>query len=219
MRRASFSLRSLMVATGLIAVSFAAFGVVAGGILSAGVLAYSSVPSASRWAAVEIAATVAWLLGMALTASDVWNGSACFFLPTGFLLGVSWLLRIAAQSERPSRLTSAFTPASLLVAFALMATDLDFRLRLALSESALRAEASKARKGFHGHRGTSRQAGLFRASTVEERDGCVLWTTNVPGFWTTRGLAFVPGRSAPQWPEYRFEHVRGPWWRFTQNLD
>src|SRR3954447_17136712 len=66
-----FSIRSLMAATGLVAVPFAVLGVVPGGILSVSILTYSLVPLASRWTAAELSTTVAWLLGATLAVSNV----------------------------------------------------------------------------------------------------------------------------------------------------
>ena len=99
-------------------------------------------------------------------------------------------------------------------------TDLDFRLRLALSEPALRAEARQlprgVRKRYWPIRGAS---GLFKVYEVEEKDGCTLWNTGPTDYWGTEGLAYLPMGKIPKWAGYRFQHIQGPWWSFIEQQD
>lgn len=228
MRRYRWSVRTMLVATAVVAVCFASFGLFSGGILAVSLLLVVLDPHPFRWRTLERGVTVAWLLGVGLIASDVEVdsiGVACFFLPTGLLLSFTWLVRQAREYDkvqvRQDWAQLLLTPASCLLALVLLGTDLDFQLRLALSEPVLRAEARRIPRGFHDRWWPAQHSGLFNIYAVEERDGCVLWDTggNSLSFWTIEGLAYLPDRRPPLWAGYTFQHVRGPWWKFVQNLD
>src|SRR5262249_23255319 len=127
--RIRFSLRRLMVVTGLTAACFAALGVTAGGIISTSVLAFAFAPFSSLRASCEFSLTTAWLLGVAVLSSDVWTDGfeiVCFFIPTGLLLGLSWVLRSFEFFEKPrSRwdwFAWCFTPAAGLLSYGLLNT-------------------------------------------------------------------------------------------------
>ena len=192
-----FSLLSLMVTIGLIAVSFATLGVIPGSIVATAVLTYRLINSTSRWTAAEITATVAWLLGAALLLSNVaLDGiKVFFFFVAGGVLGLSWLLREYHRGAKSRSNTewgaTIFVPASGLLALVLAITDLDFDLRLAMSESALRADASLVSTG-RSNLGKSRWVGLFYVEHVEQQGKCTLWTTG-NDFIDSVGVAYCPG--------------------------
>lgn len=222
-----FSLKNLIALVGVVAICYAILDITAGSILSAFVFLIVINPHPFRWRTFEFAVTSAWLLGVIVIASEVSDnaiGFGCFFLPIGLSLAFSWLLRQASEAENPQYQRTwtelVFTPASCVLAFALWKTDLDFRLRLAVSEPALRAEARQLPRGFRkSYSPTRGAAGLFKVYEIEERDGCVLWDTGCNTVLISQGLAYVPFVKPPHWHRYRFQHVHGPWWIFTEKFD
>lgn len=220
----------MLAAISVIAVCFAFTGVSFGSVLSTFAFFILINPHPLRWSTFEFAAASAWLLGMVLIASNLsmaWEVFLC--LPTGGLLGFSWLLRQVVESDKSqSRQTwtdRAFVPLSFVLALILCTTDMDFRLRLFLSTPALCAEAQQLPRGYQrSYQSTPGSAGLFRVYEIKERDGCVFWKTGVVDWSTSEGLVYVPSGKLPQWPgntsdgfRYRFRHIQGPWWVYTKS--
>jgi hypothetical protein len=147
--RIKFKVCGLMVATAVMATLFAPFWVVTCVVIWAAIVIAALNPLSSQWRSWELAATVAWLLGAILAFSDVIvDGLAfMFFLVVGVVLSTSWALREANRESKPASLiewaTMLFVPTSMLLVVALAVTDLDLRLRLAVSESALRADVRR----------------------------------------------------------------------------
>jgi hypothetical protein len=130
------------------------------------------------------------------------------------LLFLSWPLRMCLRWERPRSLAGwsslLLLPTSVLIFLALIPTGIAQNLRFAASEPALRAFAREVPPGYR--KLEPLRVGLFWMESCEERDGCVLWTKSF--FYSGIGLAYIPRATPPAWAEYRFEHLRGPWWKF-----
>lgn len=174
------------------------------------------------WKDAESAAAAAWLLWAVPAFSDVFLHPHAFLalFATGSLLAATWFLRLRAEgfglARRPTLATLGFAPWALLLGLALLATDLDFRARLILSEPALRAYATDFTPGMRGsyHQALGR-VGLFPIRKAFERDGCVLLATGSFDR-VDYGLAYIPQGSPPRWAaHWNWRHVQGPWWRFV----
>jgi|GEM_PF-4364242 len=216
--RARTIVGNLAVACLVMVVCFAVFNAVFAGMLSIILLTVAVEPFRSRWDTWEVATTLAWLFGVIVMYTNVLVDGLVFlfFLSTGVLLGISWLFRDLIRATRPSKhdgVRFPLVPAALLLAWILFQTDVDLRVRLALSEPALRADLRRIRVGHkEDHRIFPRRVGLFWTDHVEENQGCVFWTTG--GFFMNyHGLAYIPG-DLPTKTSYDFRQIRGPWWAF-----
>ena len=187
MGRARFSLRTMLVATAVLAVGFAVFGVIISGLLSIVLLIIAIGPFSSRWQTWELAATIGWLLGALLAFSNAAVGGFTLFglYFVGFVLVSNWVLRVFDEwMMPPSKIewrSLFFVPIALLMVSILVKSDLDLRLRLALSEPALRAEVRQIGSGHNDtFNGRAHRVGLFWAVHVEENQGCIFWETGGP---------------------------------------
>ena len=177
-------------------------------------------PFSSRWRTREQAASVAWLLGATwcfFTNILADPSASLLFAATGLLLGISWLVRLGVMRARPrTGVEAVAAPAAALLGLLLLSADLDFRIRLSLSEPALLADARGAQPGsWRAHDPGGHRVGRFSVLYTEEQGGCVLWTTG--GFLLTQeGPAYYPGRTPPRLGgRYGFWHFWGPWWKFS----
>lgn len=217
MARFRLSLRSLMLVTAVVAVGFATLGVATGSVVSAAALVLAVNPRPVPWRTLELAATLAWLLAAVVVFSDVADDPVAvrFVALGGGALTLSWALRMTVSRKSPGRWAGCLlVPVSGLLAFALWASDWDFRLRLALSEPALRSEARAVRLAFPS--GPPHLCGLFWLNGAERQGSLVRWaSSSASPFPGDAGLALLP-RGSPPPKGYRLEHVAGPWWRFRR---
>lgn len=202
-----------------IGIFFALFNAVFAAMLSITLLIVVRAPFRSRWQTWEAATASAWLFGAVVMFSNVVVDGLVFlfYLVTSVLLGLSWtfreLHRLATSSSKIEWVPLGLVPLALLTGWILFVTDVDLHARLALSEPALRADVPRIGPGHEEQRiGFPRRLGLFWAHTIEERQGCVCWTTGGT-FMNYHGLAYIPG-AAPTNIGYDFQHLRGPWWAF-----
>src|SRR5437764_1038519 len=85
-------------------------------------------------------------------------------------------IRVSRAPIAASIVACLVVPVSGLLAFALWVSDWDFRLRLALSEPALRAEAGRVRFAFPG--GPPHLCGLFWVNGAERQGSFVYWPSS-----------------------------------------
>ncbi|RDI49999.1 hypothetical protein [Nocardia mexicana] len=161
--------------------------------------------------AVGICAAVLWVL--------VSDGSSAFLVLAVWALlaaGAAWLAAVLFCSwryrSRGWRLR-AVAPVVVCCTVVVGATGIPEKIGWAVSESALDRVAAECVRPDDG------RAGVYRIRTVEKhRDGCLLYTDG--GFINPVGFAHFPA-AAPALGRPRhegdigYEHLDGPWYRFT----
>jgi hypothetical protein len=174
----------------------------------------------SRWFTfVEIVLTVAawgWLVAALPFLSD----AACNtfvelgLLASGALIGLAWVVLTAL---RLSLLPGSFrwqwlsVPLAGILGFALLVTDWDLAVRVALSESALRRHVESVPPDAPSDE-TQRWIGLFHVEETEEYDGAVYLFT-CQSFINRHGVAYIPPGSKVA-PRMRVSHLYGSWYSF-----
>jgi hypothetical protein len=206
----------------LVAIAAACFAFLPG-VLAVGLVAGLTLamiwPRSSRCQAVELTAAVIWLAAAVSAFSDVAVDflASLVLLGSGLAIAISWISRLILgqlpfRSWR-DRAVVLSIPAVGLIGLVLLETDRDLRIRLALSEPALR---SSARDAYAGRIDTSyrgdRRIGLFRVYRIEVQSGCVLWLTG--SFIDSYGIAYCPGPPPNLSPDFKCWHVYGPWYRW-----
>jgi hypothetical protein len=214
MGKDKFGLRTMLVATAALGISFAVLGVMITSILSLALLIIALKPFTTRWQTCELAVTIAWLLATVVAFSNVSVSVQTFgfFLVSVFLLCCTWTLRefVRWTNQSPKIVWSSLLalPCSMILAMFLFATDLDLSLRLALSESALIADL---RRIDPLHRKQAHRVGLLVVSDVRGDHGGVFMRLD-DTFANRCTLAYYP-RSCPSpcclWLETRLWGVVG----------
>jgi len=107
-------------------------------------------------------------------------------------------------------------PAIALLVFANVALDAPLRMRLALSEPALRAAAVAVASGESMRPGWY---GLFELTTMERFPGGARFQVRSTGFLEVGGFAYSPGAPPPVLGSDRYEHLTGPWYSWIECWD
>lgn len=184
-----------------------------------------------RWVAFGLGiGGVVWLGGAVVAFSNAEVGLLAFFglLLAGALLGAVWLvgvlldvwvwLRSGGRLGPRLVLRWAGVPVCGLLGVWLLWTDLDFVLRLKLSEPALVARCRSLLDDPDAHAIDGEWVGLFRVHRADPGgDGLVRLVTVLPGVFDEGGVYYDPAgviRATDEWPEER-ARVFGPWARFS----
>lgn len=198
----------------------------------------NDVASAGAWPwSLVLGFASAWLIAAVYAFSNIeidmlWYIVLVFF---GGIIGVYWLIlttleifvRIQSHSKLPhpkSRriVVWVFTPLFGLLGIWLALTDLDFLLRLRLSEPALTAHAQQIRATQEpGYRSINGWIGLFHVDDAQlGEDGTVQYTMQMPWIFVETGLYFDPDQAldTTKRPEER-ERIFGPWVKFIISSD
>lgn len=165
-------------------------------------------------------AVFAWL--WLLAALPFVTDAACEFIAS-MLLAVTWMILAFAWLCGLLAAPFLFRSASarkwwfsaglagilgLLLAF----TDVDFMLRVALSERALSAHVASVPPGTQNSIHPNRLVGLFLVDGTEESGGAVFLYTS-SGFLDRYGVAYVPDGAIPP-SHLSMKHLFGPWYHF-----
>lgn len=107
-------------------------------------------------------------------------------------------------------------PAITLVVFANAALDAPLRMRLGLSEPALRAAAVALASGETIEPG---RYGLFALTAMERFPGGARFQVRNTGFLEVGGFAYSPAGPPPVLGSDRYEHLTGPWYSWVNCWD
>ena len=119
--------------------------------------------------------------------------------------------RLASVMRRPAVLIQT---ALLVVVFVAVSLDVGFRVRMALSKSALRAVASGTAEGYRSE--SARQIGLFRVREVDAVGGAVRFITAECGL-DDCGVAYSPSGRPPRVGEDSYSDLGGGGWRWERS--
>jgi hypothetical protein len=152
-----------------------------------------------------------------LTDTGYYFLTAFFFLGSGFLLTLIWLIIVIISRSNIRNWAEVawccLTPYALIVAL-LATTDLALAVRVAISENSLTQYISTVPAGTCAP--VPKQfVGLFWVSETQECQGSVVLFTSACGFMNRSGLAYIPpGSRIPpgKWREVR--RVYRNWYRF-----
>lgn len=110
-------------------------------------------------------------------------------------------------------------PAAFVLALTAAKTNLDLRVRLRLSEPALRQYAATLAPGVQeDYAEPGKRVGLFWVTRAENVNGCCRFTT-ASCFFEQAGVAYCPQGEPPRDEKYTYWHIRGPWYRWFQGWD
>src|SRR5262249_37450600 len=142
------------------------------------------IPNPLVWQTLETASTGGWLALAIIDCSDPPGHMEFWPLLICVALCLSWLLRTSLRWRKPKSRSDweslLFVPLSVVLDVGLVWTDLPLRLRLAASEPALRACIRQIPPGYHEScTPKPRRDGLFWIDEIQEREGCVFWTTRI----------------------------------------
>lgn len=132
MGQTRFTLRKAMLVVTVSGFCFALFGVAVGGMFGTAALIVILHPHSSRWETCELAAILAWLLGVTLEFSGLFVGLGLQLCVAtfGFGASVSWLLRLLNKYFAPHSETAwislCIVPIVMLAAIVLAAIMLAF---------------------------------------------------------------------------------------------
>ena len=199
----------------------------------------NDVASAGAWPwSLVLGFTIAWLIAALYAFSNIeidilWFLALAFF---GVVIGLLWFVMTAleavvrikrAQSlprPKPRRIMAwLLTPLLGLLGVWLAQSDLDFLLRLRLSEPALTAHAQQIRATHDpGYTSINGWIGLLPVYDAQlGKDGTVRYSIQSPGIFTNSGLYYDPDHTLgaiAQSPEER-ERIFGPWVKFIISSD
>lgn len=148
-----------------------------------------------------------------LAAALAWSALAAIW--GGWLL-VAVLQRAGRDGLRRRWRRWLSAPAITLVVFANVALDAPLRMRLALSEPALRAAAVALASGESREPGWY---GLFALTTMERLPGGARFQVRNTGFLDVGGFAYSPDGPPPVLGSDRYEHLTGPWYSWVNCWD
>lgn len=183
---------------------------------------------AARWTSVSIAAMALVWLGFALVMYS--DAGTPFIESSWILLWLAGLILVPvtvaglvvlglAHRRRPQRwwwLGAFAPPIALLVWFAAIATDVPFRVRLALSEAAL-ADFAETHAQTDERPKLPRRVGLFTVEEFGVAEGCARFITD-DSFLDHAGIVYCPdGDRPPLVGEDSYFHIHGDWWRWHRS--
>ena len=135
------------------------------------------------------------------------------------LVGVGWLVSVAARVLRRRRLepADAVVPALVVVVGALVLLDAPLHSRYRLSRSAMDAAAKRVIAHPRQAR-TIHRIGFWPTGRVEKIPGGMRFTVSGAGFVDAAGFAYSPkGEPANVGGEDSYTHLDGPWYLWDES--
>jgi hypothetical protein len=136
---------------------------------------------------------------------------------TGWWLVRTVLSLLMSRVEPESWRSRLWVPVAVALGVLLAATDAPLRLRLSLSDGALRA-GGPALSGWHPRSfGDSRRVGLFFVREYSEFGREMRFLTSSCGLVDQCGVVYSPDGRPPNRGEDSFTHLYGSWWHWHQS--
>jgi len=188
----------------------------------------------ARWSYLALALALLWLAAAAVSFSHP-SPPVLPFLAltlTGLAIAIDATARLATiiitQRRSPRTLPGPLlrwlpAPAVGVLGLALLATDADLKLRIALADAAMRAEAQAALTAAtdaQARQTIGPRLGLFPAKHIQRRQQSLRIQTTNTGVFSTAGLYYAPNgmntgtTTTPNAESEYIRHIKGPWYAF-----
>ena len=188
----------------------------------------------TRWSYLALSLALIWLAAAALFFSQPSPPIIPLIILAlaGIALALDATARLAAiiisRRHSPRTLTAPLlrwlaVPLIGLLGIALLITDADLKLRIALADATMRTQADaalNAKTDAEARHAIGAHLGLFPANHTERQQGRLRIETTTTGLFSTAGLYYAPNgmntgtTNLPAAESESVRHIEGPWYAF-----